>query len=131
MLRDSIMGLRVYLNGNENQYYSRRYNENCILQITSLVAVLQRYTFALGQQRHVGHKAGPAAFLPSASGRRRRAVERRERDKSVGMATAACMGCNGGKAGLQLQLRFIEPGKPQQNAYIESFNGKFRDECLN
>ena len=30
-----------------------------------------------------------------------------------------------------LQLRFIEPGKPQQNAYIESFNGKFRDECLN
>jgi putative transposase len=27
-------------------------------------------------------------------------------------------------------LRFIEPGKPQQNAYIESFNGKFRDECL-
>jgi putative transposase len=31
----------------------------------------------------------------------------------------------------KLQLRFIEPGKPQQNAYIESFNGKFRDECLN
>lgn len=31
----------------------------------------------------------------------------------------------------QLQLRFIQPGKPQQNAYIESFNGKFRDECLN
>jgi len=31
----------------------------------------------------------------------------------------------------QMQLRFIAPGKPQQNAYIESFNGKFRDECLN
>ncbi len=31
----------------------------------------------------------------------------------------------------QLRLNFIEPGKPQQNAYIESFNGKFRDECLN
>ena len=31
----------------------------------------------------------------------------------------------------QLKLRFIEPGKPQQNAYIESFNGKLRDECLN
>ncbi len=30
-----------------------------------------------------------------------------------------------------LALRFIEPGKPQQNAYIESFNGRFRDECLN
>jgi uncharacterized membrane protein YoaK (UPF0700 family) len=30
-----------------------------------------------------------------------------------------------------VQIRFIEPGKPQQNAYIESFNGKFRDQCLN
>jgi len=28
-------------------------------------------------------------------------------------------------------LRPIEPGKPNQNAYIESFNGRFRDECLN
>ena len=25
----------------------------------------------------------------------------------------------------------IDPGRPMQNAYIESFNGKFRDECLN
>jgi putative transposase len=30
-----------------------------------------------------------------------------------------------------VRLRFIEPGKPVQNAFIESFNGKFRDECLN
>ena len=29
-----------------------------------------------------------------------------------------------------VSLRFIDPGKPIQNAYIESFNGKFRDECL-
>jgi transposase InsO family protein len=28
-------------------------------------------------------------------------------------------------------LRLIEPGKPTQNAYSESFNGRFRDECLN
>jgi putative transposase len=27
--------------------------------------------------------------------------------------------------------RFITPGKPSQNGYIESFNGKLRDECLN
>ena len=30
-----------------------------------------------------------------------------------------------------LTLRLIQPGKPNQNAYIESFNGRFRDECLN
>lgn len=31
----------------------------------------------------------------------------------------------------KLQLDYIEPGKPMQNGHIESFNGKFRDECLN
>ena len=30
-----------------------------------------------------------------------------------------------------VEFHFIEPGKPTQNAHIESFNGKFRDECLN
>jgi putative transposase len=29
-----------------------------------------------------------------------------------------------------LSLQFIRPGKPIENAFIESFNGKFRDECL-
>ena len=29
-----------------------------------------------------------------------------------------------------VSLRFIDPGKPMQNGFIESFNGKFRDECL-
>ena len=26
---------------------------------------------------------------------------------------------------------YIAPGKPQQNGFVESFNGRFRDECLN
>jgi len=30
-----------------------------------------------------------------------------------------------------VKLVLTQPGKPTQNAYIESFNGKFRDECLN
>ena len=30
-----------------------------------------------------------------------------------------------------IELRLIEPGKPNQNAYVESFNGRLRDECLN
>jgi len=30
-----------------------------------------------------------------------------------------------------IALKLIEPGKPNQNAYVESFNGRLRDECLN
>mgnify|MGYP001351419464 CR=1 FL=1 len=31
----------------------------------------------------------------------------------------------------EIELLFISPGRPTENAFIESFNGKFRDECLN
>lgn len=31
----------------------------------------------------------------------------------------------------RVPLLFIDPGKPVQNAFIESFNGRLRDECLN
>ena len=31
----------------------------------------------------------------------------------------------------QVKLNFIRPGKPVENAYAESFNGRLRDECLN
>ena len=30
-----------------------------------------------------------------------------------------------------VKLHFIRPGKPVENAYIESFNGRFRNGCLN
>lgn len=31
----------------------------------------------------------------------------------------------------RVQLNFITPGKPIENAFIESFNGRLRHECLN
>lgn len=31
----------------------------------------------------------------------------------------------------QIEIEYIQPGKPIQNAFIESFNSRFRDECLN
>jgi len=31
----------------------------------------------------------------------------------------------------EIEHEFITPGKPNENAYIESFNSRFRDECLN
>lgn len=30
-----------------------------------------------------------------------------------------------------IDWHYIQPGKPQQNGFVESFNGSFRDECLN
>jgi putative transposase len=30
-----------------------------------------------------------------------------------------------------VEWHFIAPGKPQQNAFVESFIGRLRDECLN
>jgi putative transposase len=30
-----------------------------------------------------------------------------------------------------IRLNFIRPGRPVENAHIESFNGRLRDECLN
>ena len=31
----------------------------------------------------------------------------------------------------KVRMAFSRPGKPQQNGFVESFNGKLRDECLN
>jgi putative transposase len=33
--------------------------------------------------------------------------------------------------GASVDWHYIQPGKPQQNAFVESFNGRLRDECLN
>lgn len=44
----------------------------------------------------------------------------------VHRARRRCLGVRHG-----IKLHFIRPGHPVENANIESFNGKFRDECLN
>lgn len=31
----------------------------------------------------------------------------------------------------RVEWHYIAPGKPMQNGFVESFNGSFRDECLN
>lgn len=31
----------------------------------------------------------------------------------------------------KIRIIYIQPGRPMQNGYVESFNGRFRDECLN
>ena len=43
----------------------------------------------------------------------------------TGNALFFCSKANG------VKVHFIQPGKPTQNAFVESFNGKFRDGCLN
>ena len=34
-------------------------------------------------------------------------------------------------SGWKVKLNFIRPGKPVENAFVESFNGRLRVECLN
>ncbi|AUV30008.1 hypothetical protein C2U48_03970 [Escherichia coli] len=53
------------------------------------------------------------------------------------VSTCKISGClsyrilDSGPDGTQTTLTLIQPGKPTQNGFIESFNGRFRDECLN
>ena len=64
------------------------------------------------------------------SGWPRRVVCRnRSRSTMVRSSTARCS--TPGLTQPTCSSSFIRPGKPNENAYIESFNGKFRDECLN
>ena len=49
---------------------------------------------------------------------------------------STCSGTNSGETDTEIiavrhKLPYIAPGKPMQNGFVESFNGKLRDECLN
>ena len=41
------------------------------------------------------------------------------------------MPCCAGRPITGIEWHYIAPGKPMQNAFVESFNGRLRDECLN
>ena len=45
--------------------------------------------------------------------------------------TRECIALNAWAYEKQIEHVFIDPGKPMQNGFIESFNGRFWDECLN
>ena len=44
---------------------------------------------------------------------------------------AACWSLKTGAYRHYVELDFIRPGRPREDRYIESFNGRLRDECLN
>jgi transposase InsO family protein len=69
-----------------------------------------------------GRRGPPAARRDS---RHAKDADHRQWPEFVGRALDAWAYAHG------IRLHFIDPGKPNQNAYIESFNGRFRDECLN
>jgi transposase InsO family protein len=76
-------------------------------------------------------------------GRRRRSREAaRPRDQiAAGRGYPTVLRCDNGPeaacaamaewAGERVGLAFIPPCEPWRNGYVESFNGKVRDECLN
>ncbi len=63
-----------------------------------------------------------------------RIVERRDRpclvvsDNGTELTSRAILGWQQDQA---IEWHYIAPGKPTQNSFIESFNGRLRDECLN
>ena len=78
--------------------------------------------------RHLDHRNARQGGARSA-GRHARAAATRSPSIMVRSSKARCS--TRGRIRRGVQLSFIRPGKPNENAYIESFNGKFRDECLN
>ena len=60
----------------------------------------------------------------------RRRIERKRALPITALSSPAWLCCAGHKNG-RWNGHYIAPGKPQQNAFIESFNGRLRDELLN
>lgn len=81
------------------------------------VAVVPEHSISGHQLVRILEKKLRATRLPQVCSHRQRQGILQSRDIDLGPES-------------QVVLRLIEPGKPNQNAYIESFNGQLRDECL-
>lgn len=55
----------------------------------------------------------------------------REQSRLIMGQNFAPLHSTSGRERNELKLDFSRPGKPIDNAYIESFNGRLREECLN
>ena len=73
----------------------------------------------------------PVRALPAISTNWRGTSDCRKRLCWITARRARAARCSTGPSAGGVRLRFIEPGKPVQNAFVESFNGRMRDECLN
>ena len=67
----------------------------------------------------IGKDGNPVTWVPNKLGAR---TGRTELTSNAMFLWSACSSAT---------LHFIQPGKPTQNAFVESFNARFRDNCLN
>jgi len=72
-----------------------------------------------------GHAVGVALDRALADGAAPRSITVDHGTEFMSRALEDCAFARG------VQLDFIRPGKPVENAFIEAFNGRLRDECLN
>jgi class 3 adenylate cyclase len=108
----------------EQQYFSDGITEDIITELArfrELLVIARNSSYAFRgktmDMREVGRALG-VGYL----------VEGRSSSATMEQNSPAAPRC----AALQrIDWRYIQPGKPIQNAFVESFNGRLRDECLN
>ena len=86
------------------------FSRECVLQVVDFSISGQRLTREL--DRLAAHRPLPKAIV----------CDNRPELTSKAMFFCSRQSC--------VKLHFIQPGKPTQNAFVESFNGKFREYCL-
>ncbi len=86
------------------------------------------------QRRRFGYRRVHDMLRSEFPGTNHKKVYRLYREQGLTVHNGPEFTCRAFMAWLQargIEHILIQPGKPTQNAYIESFNGRFRDECLN